>query len=266
LESDDTFEQADVVYKLDAAEKKSKMNDEDVVSFGLEDEEGNVVKVYVDAEQSKEFESALSSMLAGMDDEDNDDNPDEPSTLEIAEILFKLKDNFNIIDVEWGEIPEDEEEEQQIDDDDSKDDDSKDDDSKDDDSKDDSDMTADSLEDSDGDKAAGSALQQVIDTMKADAEAKKAEAEARKAEAESKTAEYTAQSAASKVKQEEEVLDMEAHYKDKKDEDKEAKRLAKLAKYKHDQASEAETSISAENEEVSVSDLADLISKKLREN
>jgi hypothetical protein len=45
-----------------------------------------------------------------------------------------------------------------------------------------------------------------------------------------------------KVKQEEQILDMEAHDKQQKGAEKEAKRLAKLAKWKHDMEKDEGTS------------------------
>ena len=97
-----------------------------------------------------------------------------------------------------------------------------------------------------------SALQQVIDMLKADAEARKAESEARAKEAEARTAEANAASASAKVKQEEQVLDMESYNKQKKEEKDETKRLADLAKWKHDQAESAETQLAQSEEEESL--------------
>jgi len=274
------FDPADVISKIDAAEKRAKTN-KDTVTFGLEDEDGNLVKVYVKSDQAEDFEHELASLLAGEDDNEDDEN----SAMEIAEVLFKLKDKFEIVDVEWPEIEGDEEEEQEVD------------------TADDSgegDMTADTQapegemadgsaddlevgdestvpgsEESGDEEAAKSALQQVIDMMKADAKAKEAEANAKEAEAKAKEAEYVAQASASKVKQEEEVLDMEAYYKDKSEKEKEAKQLAKLAKYKHDKAKDAEAGLSFESaeietddddDEITLDELSELIIKNLRAN
>jgi len=76
-------------------------------------------------------------------------------------------------------------------------------------------------------------LTQVIDMMKADAEARKAEARAREAEAKTKEADSVVAQSLARVKQEEQYLDMETYNKARKDEDREAKRLAQLAKWKH---------------------------------
>ena len=247
LSTDETnFNPADVVSKLDAAEKKVKA-EEDTVSFGLEDDEGNLVRVYVRTEQAREFEAALAALLGDADENDDDVN----TSLEIAEVLFDLKNKFEIVDVDWGDIPADEEEEQEVE------------------GGEEADMEAD-MQSPEGemgaeggemgdemgmggdmggmggeDEAMKSTLQQVIDMLKSNAEAQKAEAEARKAEAKAKEAEYAAKAAESKIRQEEQVLDMETYYKNKQEGEKEAKKLAKLAKFKHDQAQDAESTLSS---------------------
>lgn len=258
------FDVSDVISKLEAAEKKAKV-EKDTTTFGLENENGGIVRVVVRQDQADEFEQALSQMLAGSDS----NNDDENTSMEIAEVLFKLKDKYDIVDVDWGDIPEDEEQEQTV-----------------------GGAPAAGVETPPGgaggglpppgggaggqppaggenpiDQAAGeegaegeeggegeegegemeagggdeedskTALQSVISMMKADAKAKQAEAEARTAEARAKEAEWTAKASAAKVKQEEEVLDMETHEKEQREMEKEAKRLAKLAKYRHEKAS-----------------------------
>jgi hypothetical protein len=106
-----SFDPADVMSKLRSAEKQVN-DEEDTVPFGLEDEDGNIVKVYVKADQADEFETALAEMLASTEDDDDDDELSDET--EIAEVLFKLKDKFDIIDVKWPEIEGDEEEEQEM--------------------------------------------------------------------------------------------------------------------------------------------------------
>lgn len=209
----------DVVSKLKAAEKKSELT-KDTVVFGLEDDEGKTVKVYVQRDQAEDFEDALANAL---------DNAD--GSIEIAEILFDLKDKFDILDVIWPEIPEDEEapgemgnieagaegdvgaEEAPTDD-----------------------MAA---EEPTGDETK-TALQAVLDMLKGEAEARKAEAEAKKAEAEAEASKYAMQTAEIKVKREEEVLDMEEHNRKKSEAEKEAKQLAALAKYRYEKGKELE--------------------------
>lgn len=268
------FDASDVISKIDAAGKKAEQND-DTTPFGLEDEDGNIVKVYVKNDQAEEFEKELAAMLAGEDNDDDDKN----SALEIAEVLFKLKDKFDIIDVEWPGIEGDVEEEQEATadlpaaktnaqggmtntgiegdadnltgfDDEGKD-------------VDDGEMIPD-------ESGAESALTQVIDMMKADAEAKKAEADARAAEARAKEAEYTAQASSSRVKKDEQIYDMENAEKEQKDQEKEAQQQAKLARYQYNKASDAEVKLSMgesesfdEDDEVTLKELSELILRNL---
>lgn len=269
-----TFDPADVLSKLRDAEKQTD-TEEDTVPFGLEDEDGNVIKVYVRAEQADEFESALGSMLAGEDDEGNDD--DEIDGMEIAEVLFQLKDKFDIVDVKWPEIEGDEEEEQEMggapgggapapgaeagaggegggelglegppggeegmegegEGEDM-------------DLEGEGEGEGEDEMDMEAEGGAESTLQQVIDMMKKDAEARAAEAEAKAAEARAREAEANANAAASKVKQEEQVMDAEAYEKDKKAEKDEVESLSKIARMKHDQATQREAGLAAEEDE-----------------
>ena len=249
---DSNFDRADVIAKLKTAAKAAEEKGADSAGFALEDEKGSMVKVWVPEDQADGFAQALQGALAGADEDEDDEN----DSIEIAEVLWKLRKEFDIINVEWGEIPEDEEEPMELEggaegemgaeggemgaegelgaeggegED----------------------MTADAGEVGElgaeepgaGEEAAATALTQVIDMMKADAEARKAEAEARAAEA-------TARTAAEKVKQEEEVLDMEAYYKDQKEAEKETQRIAKLAKYKHDMAADEDQGLAGQSPEM----------------
>ena len=77
----------------DYLEKAAEINDEvDTVVFGLEDDEGGIVKIYVNAEQADEFESKMSELL-GMEDD-----------LEAA--INKAAETFDIVDVVWPEDAE----------------------------------------------------------------------------------------------------------------------------------------------------------------
>lgn len=243
---------ADVISKLTAAEKEQEVGEKSV-PFGLEDSEGNIVKVYIKPDQADDFENRLSMIL---------NDPDEEH--EIAEILFKIKDDFEIVHVDWGNaIPEDEEEQEK---------------------KpagpapaqgvppaedaagldagglpgaEGGDPSAAGLPGAEGDPAATgggeemmpapdmgggeeklqSTLDKVIDMLMADAEARKAEAQARAKEASAKEAEAATRIANTKVAAEQEVLDMEAWSKRKKDAEKETRKLAQLAKYRHEMSS-----------------------------
>lgn len=69
-------------------ERAAEINDEvDVVPFGLETDDGDIVKVYVNAEQAEGFEEALKKLL-GLEDD-------------IEEAINKLAQEFDIVDVVW---------------------------------------------------------------------------------------------------------------------------------------------------------------------
>lgn len=262
-EGKQTFDPADVVAKMGAAEKKAEQG-ENTKTFALEDEEGNLVKVSVASEEADEFEDALARALHGDEDDDSTFSDEEASKpMEIAEILFRLKDRFTIVDVEWPEVEEDQEEDAtdanaetmgDIEGGDEMPDGEM-----------DAEMGDEDLEGEDGEMDAEggeeydqmSALSQVIDLLKAQADAQKAEADAKTAEAEADKAKSEAEASMAKVRQEEQILDMETYYKKKKDGDKEAKRLAQLAQWKHDMAADNDVadeitltkSVSTEQEE-----------------
>jgi len=232
------YDYQDTLAKLDQAVKTAAEGEKDNVAvFGLEDEEGKIVKVYVNKEEADNFEEALSVMLT--DENAMFDGEDEPKTgQELAEIIYKLSDTFDIVDVEWGVVHGDEEEETDVD---GIDPEGEGTDGEDMEGMEGEDLEGEDLEgdmegmESDGtEEAAQSALQQVIATLQGEAEAKKAEADARRAEAEATIAKHASDAAQAKVSQEEQILDMEEHEKAKKDAKKEAETLAKLAKYKQE--------------------------------
>lgn len=217
------FDSTEIIAKLKGLERKEEVDHRDTVTFGLTDDNDEIVRVTIKHDQAEDFESALQAMLTAQDG--SEELP------EIAEILYNLKDQFDIIDVHWPNVEEDEEENVEL-----------------------TGAEGDSPEGLDDMGAPGDAdmdpsmgeppaggdtgevtglLTQVIDMMKADAEARKAEARAREAEAKTKEADSVVAQSLSRVKQEEQYLDMETYNKARKDEDREAKRLAQLAKWKH---------------------------------
>lgn len=215
-------EPEDVLSKLSALNKQVDDNrSPNTTIFGLEDSHGNIVKVYVRTEQASEFEKALSLEM---------DADDEQSSQEIAEVLYRLHDRFDITDVKWPTIEEDEEgDETSAQDFES--------------SEGEGDMNMETDPNAAPDAAAGgnlggedkatSALDTVLQALIANAEADRQEALAKAAEARAREAEAAAKMAEQKLKSEEEVADMEAFYTAQNDEKKEAKKLAKLAKYRH---------------------------------
>lgn len=72
----------------DYIERAEELNDEvDTVPFGLETDDGKIVKVYVNAEQADKFEEAMKNML-GLEDD-------------IEEAINRLTTEFDIVDVVW---------------------------------------------------------------------------------------------------------------------------------------------------------------------
>jgi hypothetical protein len=207
----------DVIDRLKSMEVKSKVtHDEQVQSFGLENDDGTVVKVTVPTDQAEKFEKAIQDSM-------REENPPE-----IAELLFDLKDHIDIVDVVWPEVSEDEEELAPP-----------------------VDEEGGAVEDSSGDMPdleempedptledpstavdSQSLLVQIIDMMRSDADARKADAEARKAEARTREADSTISQARLAVQQEEDLQDKEAEEKAQNDEQREIKRLAQLNKWR----------------------------------
>lgn len=99
-DEDNSHIEDQVIGQLD---RSAKLDEVDTVTFGLETDDGKIVKVYVNAEQADEFEKALSEKLGEIDD--------------IEEVLNELSKDFEIIDVEWPDQPkEGEEEEEEVED------------------------------------------------------------------------------------------------------------------------------------------------------
>jgi hypothetical protein len=81
----DNVSQMDVDRYLD---KAHELNDEvDSVTFGLETDDGNIVKVWVNAQEADAFEASLAELLGQEDD--------------VEEVINILADKFDIVDVEW---------------------------------------------------------------------------------------------------------------------------------------------------------------------
>lgn len=244
------FDYSSISAKADGVLRQAQAKKENTQLFGLEDSNGQIVKVYVDASNARDFELALSRMME-----------EEMDSKEIAEMLFNLKDEFNIVNVVWPKIHDDaieeeetaknasdegDEEEFSFGDDEGGGNESMDDLGSEEDgtSLDDIDLGGDENNDNVDvnnlpakDFSAGSeseSLSNILSMLSAEAEARKAEADARKAEARAKEAEAVAKAAEAKIKAEEQVLDMEAYNKNQNKEKLETRKLAKLAKYRHE--------------------------------
>ena len=218
--TDTSFDTSEVISKLKSLEDKESVDYRDTSTFGLVDGNGDIVRVSIPTDQAQGFEQDIQRFLGSRDESEQ--------APEIAEVLFKLKDRYTIVNVEWPQVEEDQEEGQELN------------------MGDENAMPGDEMggEAMPGDEIPMDSgadtgkvedlLTQVIDMMKADADARKAEAQAREAEAKTKQANAAREQAMARVKQEEQFLDMDEYNKNQKAKEKEAKRLAQLAKWKHD--------------------------------
>lgn len=225
------FASTDVISKLDDAGKNNEMK-KNTVAYGIEDSDGNITKVYVNKEQDEEFKKALGDMLH--DDEATD----------VAEILFNLRNSFDIMHVVWPKLPEDEEVDNKLDNPEGAEP-----------GKEGEMPPEDTTKGAAGeDTLAGgegadnippapeeiggndsqSILLKVIDMLRADADAKAAESNAKAKEAEAEQARLSIQMTNMKVKNEEDMLRAEEHFKKQSEAKKEEDRLAKLAKYRNE--------------------------------
>ena len=100
----EAFDLEDVLSRLSGIEAK-KINPVDNVTYGIEDDQGNVMKVTVRRDQAAEFETVLAHELAAIDAFSVTGK--EGKDVSMAELLFNLKDKFDIIDVAFPKIPTD---------------------------------------------------------------------------------------------------------------------------------------------------------------
>jgi hypothetical protein len=85
----------------DYLERATELNDEvDTVPFGLETDDGDVVKVYVNADEADKFEEAMKKLLGIEDD--------------IEEAINKLALDFDIVDVVWPKSKKEDGEEEPV--------------------------------------------------------------------------------------------------------------------------------------------------------
>lgn len=74
-------------------QKAHEINDEvDSVAFGMENSDGSIIKVWVNAEHADDFEKSLADLLGKEDDAEK--------------VINDLADDFDIIDVEWPKVEE----------------------------------------------------------------------------------------------------------------------------------------------------------------
>lgn len=100
----EAFDLQDVLSRLRGIEGKSA-EPRDNVTYGVEDDEGNIMKVTVRKDQAAEFEAVLAHELA--DIEAYSVTGTQGKDVSMAELLYNLKDKFDIVDVEFPKIPTD---------------------------------------------------------------------------------------------------------------------------------------------------------------
>ena len=275
----------DVVSQLKGIEGSDEKH-ANTVTYGVEDDNKNIMKVTVKKDQAKDFEYRLAREMA---DAKDSNSTAATSKTSLAELLYNLKDEFNIVDVEFPKIPKDviynadkatkappAMEDDNIGNDDMGQGQGDEGDLENgDDFGDDSGMQSadmgdtgeqmgdmgdmdggeegmddeDNMEEPDdesvedfgsedkGPATPESILQSVMDMLKADAEAKKAQADAAAEQARATQAEYAYKSAQATVAHETEFAQMEVEADAQKQKQKDAKRLADLAKSKVQKAS-----------------------------
>lgn len=218
---------ADVNDKVSNATKRAQVDDKTQTStFGLQDGDGKVIKVTVKRDQAEDFENRLNNILS------DTENPKE-----IAEVLYMLKQDYDIVDVEWDEaITEDEEPEGEEGGED--------------------DLALDGEEDAgDGELDLGDEddlgdagaedesspdlqqstvqlLQQVIDLLKSETGVRTANADVAKAKAETELQDIETQKQDAEISREQEVADMESFEEEEKERKKNERLVQRLAKYR----------------------------------
>lgn len=94
-----------IISKLKGMENNIRGDHDNTVTYGVEDDEGNIMKVTVKKDQAKDFEHRLGVELAEIEEYKMSGFSKEG--ISMAELLYNLKQNFNIVDVEFPKIPED---------------------------------------------------------------------------------------------------------------------------------------------------------------
>lgn len=268
VEIKENFNLNDVLSRLSSTEKLNTNTSETSggTTFGLEDDEGNLMKVTVRTDQANDFEREVALELNNIKTEVNsayastDNSGNMITRKSLAELLYDLSKKFDILDVEFPKIPTDviynadkasynvpndldtnfpqgdnelpmdlnqmDELEDELNAMDSSE----------------SETTEDDLEAIDDESVEtvedevatdeGSYLQQIIGMLKAQAESEKAKADAEAEKARAEQAKYTAQAAAATIRNKEEEMRYELEMEEQKKREKDARRLADMAKHK----------------------------------
>jgi len=255
----------DQIYsKLSGIQNQSRMHEDNTQTYGVEDDEGNLMKLTVRGDQQEEFETALAQELAEIEEYKMTGRSGHGGNVSMAEVLYNLKQNFDIVNVEFPEIPKDKiynadkvsepdemdatlspKPEQSPEDDLAgeegfgvfKDDaggedlenvDFGEEDSENKDLEDGKDV---GMEFGDEDEEE-SMLKKIIGMLSSEAEARRAQYEAEAEKSRALQAKYSMKAAQEEMKNHEELARMEQEMKQQKEKEKEAKKLADLAKFK----------------------------------
>jgi hypothetical protein len=80
------------------------MRPNDVITYGIEDDQGVMMKITVPMEQSEEFEQYIAQAMASVTEFKKTGVGEDKS---LAELLYELKDQFTIVSAEFPTIPKD---------------------------------------------------------------------------------------------------------------------------------------------------------------
>lgn len=226
----------------------------DVITYGVEDDEGAFMKITVPIDQGEELERHVAQALADVLDFKKTGHGEDKT---LAELLYELKDQFTVINAEFPTIPKDavynageisedmpdgNADDESMDDGedmgDDMDDDSDMDDSEDmddtegleDEDPDDEDIGMDFEDDEDQDEE--SLLKSVLGMLKSQAEKDIAQAKAEEEKAKAKQAEMALTASKRELEDQEEMVAAQAEMEAQKEKEKKAKEMAELAKYK----------------------------------
>jgi hypothetical protein len=101
----ENFNLDSVLAQLSNYENSQTVSDSEVVTYGVEDDKGNLMKVTILNTQADDFEAYISAYLSELKNFEN--SGVDLEDISLAELLYKLKDLFDVRDVEFPNIPSD---------------------------------------------------------------------------------------------------------------------------------------------------------------
>jgi hypothetical protein len=252
----------DQIYsKLSGIQNQSRMQDDNTETYGVEDDDGNLMKITVRGNQQEEFEAALARELAEIE-EYKMTGRGSGGNVSMAELLYNLKQDFDIVNVEFPEIPQDKVynadkvsdpdeldtdlpdpeknvgnaetgDESELDDlemggneeEEEKEEETED---ETDDLKDEEDLGQDFSEEDDDE----SMLKKIVNMFASEAEARRAQYEAEAEKSRAMQAKYSMMAAKGEAEKQEDIMRMEQEMEAQKKKEKEAKKMADLARFK----------------------------------